>query len=223
MTASTSSVIHLVTDRRQVSPEARTAAAELAGLERWFDAVVEAGVDVIQVRERDLDAAVLSGLVRRLLLRTQGARCQVMVNDRADVALACGAEGAHLRADGPSVAEVRALGPEGWVVGRSVHQPAEVARHQAADYLLFGTVFGSRSKAPASPVAGLAALGTTAAKSTVPVVAIGGVTPATAARCIAAGASGVAGIGVFLPEGSRDDAMGPVRAVAALREAMRGC
>jgi thiamine-phosphate pyrophosphorylase len=215
--------IQVVTDRRRLSPDARTIDAEVTELDRWLDTVVEAGVDVIQIRESDLEADVLYGLVCRLLARTKGGHTRILVNDRADVALASGAAGVHLRADGPPVPRVRTLGPDRWIIGRSVHGLSEVASHQTADHLLFGTVFGSRSKAAGWRVAGLAGLRSAASRSAVPIVAIGGVSPATAGACIDAGASGVAGIGVFLPEGRREDALGVVRAVAALREAMGGC
>ena len=223
MTGPSRPSIHVVTDRRQVSPDARTTDDELTGLEHWFDTVLDAGVDVIQIRERDLDAAVLRDLVRRLMARTRASGPRVLVNDRADVARASGADGVHLRADGPAVERVRTIGPDRWTIGRSVHGPAEVQAHRAADYLLFGTVFSSRSKAPGSPVAGLAGLRLAATGSQAPVIAIGGVRPDSAAACVAAGASGIAGIGIFLPEGRRDDALGAVRAAAALREVMRGC
>jgi thiamine-phosphate pyrophosphorylase len=211
--------ICVVTDRRQLSPDARTTAAAVRDLDRWLDAVVDAGPDFIQIRERDLDGAVLRDLVGRLVIRS-GEDTRVLVNDRADVARASGADGVHLRADGPAVGRVRTIGPEGWMIGRSVHRDAEVSASADADYLLFGTVFSSRSKPPGSPVTGVADLRLVVALSGIPVVAIGGVTPETAAACRAAGASGVAGIGIFLPQGRRPDALGPARAVAALREAM---
>jgi thiamine-phosphate pyrophosphorylase len=72
-------------------------------------------------------------------------------------------------------------------------------------------------------VAGLAGLRLAATGSPAPVIAIGGVRPDNAAACVAAGASGVAGIGMFLPAGCREDALGAVRAAVALREVMRGC
>ncbi len=75
---------------------------------------------MIQLRERDLDAASLRALAARLADRAR-AGTRVVVNDRADVARAAGAAGVHLRADGPPVALVRTLGPAEWMVGRSVH------------------------------------------------------------------------------------------------------
>ena len=208
----------LVTDRRAVTPDARTLRDEILGLERQLDAACEAAVDIVQVRERDLDAATLLGLVRRVVGRaTQATR--VVVNDRADVAVTAGAAGVHLRADGPPAARVRTLQPGPWVVGRSVHTPAEAAQAADLDYLLCGTVFPSGSKSAGAPVGGLDTLRETCAVARPPVLAIGGINPARVAACREAGAAGVAAIGVFLPAGRTADALGPVAATAALRKA----
>jgi thiamine-phosphate diphosphorylase len=209
--------LYLVTDRRLVAPGARTIAAELRALEAWIDRAVGAGVDVVQIRERDLDAARLADLAAAVRVRARGTRTRVLVNDRADVALAARADGVHVRADGPALARVRALGPRRWIIGRSVHSLTEVRSHQSADYLLFGMVFPSATKGRGAPAQGLPALRRAAAASRTPVLAIGGMTVARARAAIAAGAAGVAAIGLFLPAGRVPGALGPARAVAALR------
>jgi thiamine-phosphate pyrophosphorylase len=210
----------LVTDRRRLAPDARTLRASLAALEALVDEAIEAGVDAVQVREPDLEAAVLAALVRGVAARAGGSSL-VMVNDRADVAQAAGAAGAHLRADGPPVPRVRAVVPAGFLIGRSVHSVDDVRAHQAADYLLFGTVFGGgTSKGGGAPLAGLDALRAAAAASGVPVLAIGGINPARAAACAAAGAAGVAAIGAFLPPAAGGFARGAARAVRELRAAV---
>jgi thiamine monophosphate synthase len=112
---------------------------------------------------------------------------------------------------------VRAMAAAGWIVGRSVHSADEAAAHAAADYVLFGTVFPGGSKPADAPRQGLDALAETVERSRVPVIAIGGITPERARACASVGAAGVAGIGIFLPEGAMPGAMGPQRAVAALR------
>jgi thiamine-phosphate diphosphorylase len=201
-----------------VTPDARTLRDEILGLERQLAAACDAGVDIVQVRERDLDAATLCAIVRHVVSRATPAT-RVIVNDRADVAAAAGAAGVHLRADGPPAVRVRALRPVPWIVGRSVHTPAEAARAADADYLLCGTVFASRSKPAGAPVGGIEALRETCAIAVPPVLAIGGMTPARVAECRAAGAAGVAAIGVFLPAGRTADSLGPAEAVAALRQA----
>jgi len=141
------------------------------------------------------------------------------VNDRADVAAATGADGVHLRGDGPPVSRVRTLRPA-LLVGRSIHTPDEARRHEGADYLIFGTVFAGGSKPAEAPVSGLDGLGAAVAVGATPVIAIGGMTPPRARDAVAAGAAGVAGITIFLPEGRTQDALGPRGAVDALRAAM---
>jgi thiamine-phosphate pyrophosphorylase len=210
----------LVTDRSLVAPDARTPAAELAALERWLDEALNADLDLIQLRERDLDARALAQLARGLVERRAAGRVRLLVNDRADVALAAGADGVHLRADGPPVAPVRALSSSRWMVGRSVHTLDEIREHATADYLLFGTVFPGGSKGDAARTQGLDALARAAAASVVPLLAIGGVTPERSAAVVAAGAAGVAAIGAFLPAGRHPGALGPVRAAEAFRAAM---
>jgi thiamine-phosphate pyrophosphorylase len=214
--------IYLVTDRRQLTPDARTLADELRALEGWLDEAIEAGVDVIQIRERDLEAAMLVAIAKRVLARARGRGTTVLVNDRADVALAADADGVHLPAAGVPAGRARTIGPAGWVVGRSVHGVDEAGRSHGADYLLFGTMFAGGSKPQGSPVQGLDRLARAVAMSEAPIVAIGGIDPARAGQCVAAGAAGVAGIGIFLPEGRAPGALGPARAAAALRSAIAG-
>ena len=211
----------LVTDRRLVTPDARTITDELNGLDAQLDAACAAGVDVIQVRERDVDGGALTAFVRRLVSRAP-AGTRILVNDRADVAGATGAAGVHLRADGPPVSRVRAIAPGPWLMGRSIHAPGEAARPDGADNLIFGTVFPSQSKPAGSPVSGVESLREACAMSPVPVLAIGGVRPDNVDACRMAGAAGVAAIGLFLPRGRTPDALGPAEAVKALRRAWGG-
>jgi len=174
------------------------------------------------VRERDLDGGPLRDLTARLRDRARAGRTRILVNDRADVAAAAGAHGVHLRADSAPVDRVRTLGPDDWIVGRSVHTAAEAraAGTAGADYVLFGTMFGGGTKGDPARVAGIDALTETVRATPAPVIAIGGIDPVRAAFCIAAGAAGVAAISIFLPEGRAPLAMGVARAVDALRQAM---
>jgi thiamine-phosphate pyrophosphorylase len=210
----------LVSSRRALSPEARTVAEELAALERFLDQAIGAGVDLIQVREPDLEARVLERFVAGVAKRADGTGVRVVVNDRLDVALAASAAGVHLRSDGPPPVRVRDVCPPGFAIGRSVHSAAETAGlAEHVDYLLFGTVFESRSKRAGSPVAGLDELRRAVAATPAPVLAIGGITPARARACLETGAAGVAAIGVFLPEGRAAGGLGVERAVRELRAA----
>jgi thiamine-phosphate pyrophosphorylase len=183
-------VVCLVTDRR-------TAGRPLLELIRE---AAHAGVDLIQIRERDLDGGALSALVRAAVDAASGTDARIVVNDRLDVALAAGAAGVHLRAASFAAADVRQLSPPGFIVGRSVHNEEEAAAAEAAggcDYLTFGTVFHSASKAAGHHAAGLTALRSVCARVRLPVLAIGGIGLSRVADVAAAGAAGIAAIALF--------------------------
>jgi len=178
--------ICLVTDRRRRPPIAQAAEA------------VDAGVDLIQVRERDLDTSALASLVLRVVEAARGSPTRVVVNDRVDVALACGAHGVHLRADSIPASRVRTIVPPGFVIGRSVHGRDEaLAVARDADYLIAGTVFPTTSKPGRIDLLGPHGLGSIASAVRLPVLAIGGITVERAAVVAAAGAAGVAAVGLF--------------------------
>jgi thiamine-phosphate pyrophosphorylase len=185
---------HFVTDRRRFHLSLDELVARAAH-------AVSAGVDVIQIRERDLPDGQLAALVRRIAGLAAGTSTRVMVNDRADVAIAAGAAGVHLRGDSLPASRVRMTAPEGFLIGRSVHSLAEVdaaAAGGGCDYLLFGTVFPSAGKPDGHPVAGLDALRAACARSSLPVIAIGGINEENAALVRAAGAAGFAAVGLFM-------------------------
>jgi thiamine-phosphate diphosphorylase len=159
-----------------------------------------AGVDLIHIRERHLPARDLLSLVIASLQAAADTAARVIVNDRLDIALAAGAHGVHLRGDSCPPPAVRRLTPDKFIVGRSVQSLEEAAAvddEGACDYLVFGTVFASATKPIDHRPAGLDALRAVCERVRVPVLAIGGVTAANAASLRAAGASGLAGIGIF--------------------------
>jgi len=162
----------------------------------------DAGIDLVQIRELDLDTRDLCRLVERCLDAAR-RRTRIVVNDRVDVAIATGADGVHLRADSYAAGRVRAIAPAGFIVGRSVHDPVEagaVAGAAGVDYLIAGTVFPSPSKPAGHATSGIEGFAAAAlAARPVPVLAIGGVTVASAPALRAAGAAGLAAIGLFLP------------------------
>jgi thiazole tautomerase (transcriptional regulator TenI) len=221
-------LICLVTRRKALAPDARTVREECLAIERQVDEAVSAGIDLIHVRERDMDARELVSLVSRLVARSRGF-ARIVVNDRADVAAAARADGVHLRADSPPASTVRGLGPgaprpeepelRGWLIGRSIHSTDEARQHADADYLVFGTVFASRSKPAGHRIGGLDGLADAAVVASIPVLAIGGITPARTTACRDAGAAGVSAIELFLPKGRMPDALGPADAAAAIRSA----
>jgi thiamine-phosphate pyrophosphorylase len=163
------------------------------------------GVDLIQVRERMTDRDLLV-TTRHVLAAVKGTDARVLVNARADVALAAPSDGVHLPASAPPAPRVRALLPSGSLLGRSVHDLDEALaaeRQGGCDYLIFGTVYPSASKPAGHAVAGVEALARVCAAVSLPVLAIGGIALNRLAEVAAAGAAGVAAIGVFVT--STDD------------------
>lgn len=183
-------IVYLITDRRRLAdpgPEAvlrqvRRAAAE--------------GIPLVQIRERDLDARALYDLCQRAVESVRGTRTRVIVNDRLDIALAARAHGVQLRGGSFPATRIRPVVPRGFLIGQSVHSPEEAAAARAADFLLFGTVFATPSKPGLSP-AGLQALADAVKATTVPVLAVGGVSATTVPRLLETGAAGFAGITMF--------------------------
>ncbi|HEX6322676.1 MAG TPA: thiamine phosphate synthase [Vicinamibacterales bacterium] len=184
----------LVTSGHRLAPGV-SAAARIARLERQARDAFAAGVDAVQIREEDLDGGALLELAGAI-----AALGRVIVTDRADVAVAAGASGVHLKSTGPEAGRVRAILPAHMTLSRAVHSAAEAAEAGAGgalDWVLAGTAFASVSKPGRAPL-GAAGLRAIVEASPVPVVAIGGVTAANARDLLAAGAAGVAGIGLFL-------------------------
>jgi len=187
----------LVTDRRRLCPEAAGFEADRRRLAEQAAWAVKSGIDFIQVRERDLEAAQLAAVVTDFVRAAQGSGTRVVVNDRLDIALACGAQGLHLRHDSLPAAAARTITPPGFLIGRSVHHAAEAVEAGPVDYLIAGTVFRTASKAR-SPLLGLDGLAAIVQAVTVPVLAIGGITAGRLDEVAATGAAGVAGIGLFI-------------------------
>jgi len=176
-----------------------TPPADLAALASRIGDAARAGLDLIQIRQPQLDARSLGDLVRRALDAVRGTAARVIVNDRLDVALATGAHGMHLREDSVPAMRVRAVAPRGFLVGRSVHSASGAVTAADAgglDYLIFGTVFPTSSK-PGQAAAGAVTLAEAVAATPLPVLAIGGVTLARVAEVAGTGASGLAAVGLF--------------------------
>jgi thiamine-phosphate pyrophosphorylase len=158
------------------------------------------GVQLIQVRERHLNDRSQLAFVRAAVDMVSGTDARVLVNDRLDIALASGAAGVHLPADGIATSDVRRWTRAGFLIGRSIHSLEEAVaeeREGGCDYLVFGTVFPSASKPRGHAVAGVDALSRVCAAVRLPVLAIGGVSIANASQVAAAGAAGVAAISLF--------------------------
>jgi thiamine-phosphate pyrophosphorylase len=205
-------LLYYITDRRQFPGDEtcrrRALLDKIAEASRW-------GVDFIQLREKDLSARELEALAGDAVrvVRENSSRTQLLINSRTDVAIACGADGVHLRSADVLPVEVRA----GWrnrvsavpVISVACHSPAEVARAAAegVDLAIFAPVFEKQG----SSAAGLSGL-REACEHPLKVLALGGVTLENARACVEVGAAGVAGIRLF----QENDVS---RVVRALREA----
>ena len=198
-------ILCLVTHRR------RLGAALGLGAGEWVDALraqvfaaASAGIDLVQVRESDLDAATLARLVGAVIADTRHTATKILVNDRLDVALAAGAAGVHLKERSFSVADARTLAPPGFRIGRSVHDPTTAAAAGNADYLVAGTVLPTVSKPLGSCLgwAGLSEVVKAAAGR--PVLAIGGIDLPSIPFVAVSGAAGLAAIGAFVPEAGQE-------------------
>jgi len=180
------------------------AGQELRLLEKISECAA-AGVDFVQLREKDLSVRALEELARKALAAIpQGSVTKLLINSRTDVTLASGAHGVHLPARDLPASEARAIwnraGRTRAVIGVSTHSPEEVAQAEAhgADSAVFGPVF---EKAGEPNPGGLEQLRQACRGAygiaTMPVLALGGVTLANAQRCLDAGAAGIAGIRLF--------------------------
>lgn len=183
--------LYLVTDRLRATGGDLLAAVGQA---------LAGGVRAVQLREKDLPGGQLYGLAlaMRELTARHGAR--LLINDRLDVALAAGADGVHLGVASIPPAEARRLLGRGAMIGCSTHDLREVAEAAAggADFVTFGPVYATPSKAAYGPPVGIEALRGACKASRIPVFALGGVGPAAVRELLAAGAWGVGAIGAIL-------------------------
>ena len=188
----------LVTDRRRLAGATAKSADAKRCLVAQAGHAVAAGIHLIQLRERDLQAGELAAIARDLLAVTRGTATRLVINDRLDVALACGADGVHLRGDSIPVAAARRIAPAGFLIGRSVHSAGDAGQASGADYLIAGTVFPTHSKRSAQVLLGLDGLRAIVAAASAPVLAIGGIAAEHCDEVADAGAAGIAAIGLFI-------------------------
>ena len=197
--------VYFVTDRNQ------TAGRPLVDV---VHAALDGGIRGVQLREKDLDGRALYALAERLRLLTRRYDARLLVNDRIDVALAVEADGVHLGHDSFPVETARSLLGQARLIGASTHSEAEIAAAQAADFIVFGPVYATPSKAAYGAPQGLNKLQRAVVRSTAPVLAIGGITEARVPEIIETGAQGVALISAI---GAAPD---PAQAARALIRAM---
>ena len=194
----------LITDRRL---------CQSLSLEEAMARAIGGGINVVQLREKDLAAAELVPLADHLRAITRD-KALLIVNSHLDVALICGADGVHLPERGPSVAATRRLAGDGLIIGRSVHSVEEAvkAEEEGADYVQVGAIFPTRSHP--GPPAGPGLVESVAARVSIPIVAVGGITARNVGEVMQAGARGAAVISAVLGSPS------PGAAARRLAEAM---
>jgi thiamine-phosphate pyrophosphorylase len=174
---------------------------------------IKAGVPAIQLRERDLSTGELLSLAHEIQTMTMSESVSLIINDRVDLAMALNLDGVHLRSDSlPPVPVRRLIGPRR-LIGVSTHSVEDVRRanQSGADYIVFGPIFETPSKRSFGPPLGLHLLTDACSQSSIPVLAIGGITCERARDVRRAGAHGVAVIGALL---TRDDIGEAVREFA---------
>ena len=208
----------LVTDRRRLAARVGQPESDASSLlVRQIEGAIRGGIDIVQIREHDLDARALARLVREALRLAAGSATRVIVNDRIDVAAATGAHGVHLREMSVSTRPVRDRWPA-LTIGRSVHSRDVMRREAGVDYWIAGTVFPTIAK-PSADHLGLEGLkGVVDEAAGIPVLAIGGITETTLPLILRSGAKGAAAIGAFIPSAAVSDLVAAVeKTVTELR------
>jgi thiamine-phosphate pyrophosphorylase len=179
-----------ITDRLALAPEL---------LLPRIQAAVEAGVDLVQLREKDLPTRELAELAEAAVRTCRGTGTKIVINDRLDIAMGLAADGVHLGGQSLPAEIVRREAGKDFLIGVSCHSLDEALEAEAAgaDYILLGPIFETPSKLRYGPPLGLAKLSEVARRTTIPVLALGGITVERVAECLAAGARGIAGIRIF--------------------------
>ena len=186
--------LYLITDRHQVHPHHDLLSAVAAAL--------QGGVQAVQLREKDLPAAELFKLGTQLRQLTRRYQAKLLINDRIDIAQAVDADGVHLTEQSLSVTEARRLlGPDK-LIAASTHslERALQAEREGADFVTFSPVYYTASKAAYGAPQGLDKLQEICAQTTIPVFALGGITPQRITEVRKAGAAGVALISAILAD-----------------------
>ena len=175
--------LYFVTDRKQ------TANRPLVDV---VQAALDGGVRAIQVREKDLEGRELYELAEQLRALTMRYQAQLLINDRIDVALAVEADGVHLGHNSFSVKDARRLLGTEKLIGVSTHSQQEITAAREADFIAFGPVYYTPSKAAYGEPQGLNRLREAVSQSAVPVFAIGGIKADRVAEVLETGAHGIA-------------------------------
>ncbi len=190
-------LVYLITDRRMLPRQ--SGKAEATALIEFLSAALLAGVDLIQLRERDWPARTVLAVADAVAPLAHQTGAAILINDRADVA-ACANTGVHLTTRSMKADVVRRAFGEPMLIGASTHNLAEAraAANEGADFIVFGPVFETESKKDYGPPVGLKALQEAAERLTIPVIALGGIRPGNFRDALRAGAAGIAAISMFV-------------------------
>ncbi len=151
----------------------------------------QGGATMIQLRLKDVSPRELADIARAMMLEL---KIPLIINDRADVAIAVGAAGCHLGADDVPVSAVRKVAPPEFIIGCSVGSESEAAAADGADYAGIGPVYATSTKSDAGNAIGVDGFKALAEMLSIPAVGIGGITAANARAVIDAGGAGVAAV-----------------------------
>ena len=182
---------YYITDRRAIGG--------IEALLRNIAHHLAAGIEMIQIREKDLHARDVYILTREVMRMPNPHNSRILVNSRIDIALSCGANGVHLPAGSPAPSRIRHIVPTDFLIGVSCHSVEEVERAEqgGADFAVFGPVFHTGSKAQFGEPQGLGRLHEACHSVQIPVLALGGIRESNIGPCLKAGASGIAAISMF--------------------------
>jgi thiamine-phosphate pyrophosphorylase len=192
----TAPIIYLITSG-ETTPQTTPQTKDFSLVLKLVEAAVAAKIDLIQLREKNLPTRVLFELTTKAAEVVRESHTRLLVNDRADVALAAGASGVHLTSRSIKTSVIRQTFGAEFLIGVSTHslEEVEAARHDGADFVVFGPVFETASKLVYGQPLGVKSLRQVAGQSrSFPVLALGGVTIDNVEDCFRAGASGVAAI-----------------------------
>ena len=192
-------ILYLIT--RGATAETTTPASEeFRHIQLQVSTAVAAGIQLIQIREKNLAARVLFELTVSAVAIARGSSTRILVNDRADVAAGAGAHGVHLTTRSLLPALIRKTFGAKFLIGASTHSLDEARQAQkgGADFAVFGPIFPSPAKERYGAPLGVDRLAEAARKMTsFPLIALGGISHKNARECLRAGASGIAGISLF--------------------------
>jgi len=186
--------LYLITDRHQI-PSGKS-------LLQTIEKALIGGARLIQLREKDLSAAELWLIAQQLRNLTHRFSAKLLINDRIDLALACNADGVHLGEHSLPTTEARRLIGTGRLLGRSTHSVAEIQRAatQGADFVTFGPIYHTPSKAAFGSPMGLEQLNIACHTTNLPVFALGGIKTDHVSEVLSHGASGVALISAIIAD-----------------------